>query len=63
LLLSEYSVYFWNLAEPLPLPNTSLIFTETSYFLAAKPEIPGSIPGAARFSEYQWFWNGVHLAS
>jgi hypothetical protein len=22
----------------------------------------GSIPGSARFSEYQWVWNGVHSA-
>jgi hypothetical protein len=29
-------------------------------FLAADPEVPGSIPGTARFSEYQWVWNGVH---
>jgi hypothetical protein len=33
-----------------------------SDFLAAKPEIPGSIPDAARFPEYQWVWNGVHSA-
>jgi hypothetical protein len=31
-------------------------------FLAADPEVPGSIPGAARFSEWQWIWNGVHSA-
>jgi hypothetical protein len=24
---------------------------------------PGSIPGATRFSEKQWVWNGVHLDS
>jgi hypothetical protein len=24
---------------------------------------PSSIPGATRFSEEQWFWNGVHSAS
>jgi hypothetical protein len=24
---------------------------------------PGSIPGATRFSEKYWFWNGVHSAS
>jgi hypothetical protein len=24
---------------------------------------PGSIPGAARFSEKLWVWNGVHAAS
>jgi hypothetical protein len=33
-----------------------------SEFLAANIEVPGSIPGATRFSEYQWVWNGVHLA-
>jgi hypothetical protein len=33
-----------------------------SEFLAANPEFPGSIPGATRFSEYQWVWNGVHSA-
>jgi hypothetical protein len=31
-------------------------------FLDVNPEVPGSIPGATRFSEYQWVWNGVHLA-
>jgi hypothetical protein len=30
--------------------------------LAANPEVPGSIPGATRFSELQWVWNGVHSA-
>jgi hypothetical protein len=29
----------------------------------ADPEVLGSIPGATRFSEYQWVWNGVHSAS
>jgi hypothetical protein len=28
--------------------------------LAANPEVPGSIPGATRFSEWQWVWNGIH---
>jgi hypothetical protein len=32
-------------------------------FLATDPEVPGSIPGASRFSEKQWVWNGVHSAS
>jgi hypothetical protein len=27
------------------------------------PEVPGSIPGASRFSEKQRLWNGVHSAS
>jgi hypothetical protein len=30
--------------------------------LTANPEVPGSILGATRFSEYQWVWNGVHPA-
>jgi hypothetical protein len=33
-----------------------------SDFLAADPEVPGSILGTARFSEKQWVWNGVHSA-
>jgi hypothetical protein len=33
-----------------------------SAFLAVNPEVPGSIPGATRFSELQWVWNGVHSA-
>jgi hypothetical protein len=32
-------------------------------FLAVDTEVSGSIPGATRFSEEQWFWNGVHLTS
>jgi hypothetical protein len=30
--------------------------------LAANPEVSGSIPGATRFSEYQWVWYEVHSA-
>jgi hypothetical protein len=30
--------------------------------VAANSEVPGSIPGATRFSEWQWVWNGVHSA-
>jgi hypothetical protein len=33
-----------------------------SEFLAAYLEVPGSIPGAAKFSEWKWIWNGVHSA-
>jgi hypothetical protein len=33
-----------------------------SDFLVADPEVPGSIPDAARFSEWQCVWNGVHSA-
>jgi hypothetical protein len=32
-------------------------------FLATDPEVPGPIPGATRFSEKSWIWNGVHSAS
>jgi hypothetical protein len=34
-----------------------------SEFLATDPEVPGTIPGASRFSEKQRLWNGVHSAS
>ena len=34
-----------------------------SEFLATDTEVPGSIPGATRFSEQYWIWNGVHSAS
>ena len=34
-----------------------------SGFLATDAEVSGSIPGATRFSEWQWVWNGVHSAS
>jgi hypothetical protein len=30
--------------------------------MAEDPEVPGSISSAARFSEQQWIWNGVHSA-
>jgi hypothetical protein len=33
-----------------------------SEILATDPEVPDPIPGATRFSEYQWVWNGVHSA-
>ena len=34
-----------------------------SEFLATDTEVLVSIPGATRFSEWQWVWNGVHSAS
>ena len=34
-----------------------------SEFLATDTVVSGSIPGATRFSEWQWVWNGVHSAS
>jgi hypothetical protein len=30
--------------------------------VGADPDVPGSIPGAIRFSDYQRVWNGVHSA-
>jgi hypothetical protein len=33
-----------------------------SEFLSTDPEVPGSIPGAIRFSEKQWDWNGGPLS-
>jgi hypothetical protein len=32
-------------------------------FFATDPEVPGSIPGATRFSEKYWVCNGIHSAS
>jgi hypothetical protein len=46
--------------------NKEKIFTELCttvvkicvfILLCADPEVPGSIPGAALFSEQQWVWN------
>jgi hypothetical protein len=34
-----------------------------SEYLATDPEVPGLIPGTARFAEYKWVCNGVHSAS
>jgi hypothetical protein len=34
-----------------------------SEFLSADPGVRGSIPGATRFSQWQWAWDGVHSAS
>ena len=33
------------------------------FYIYGKLEVSGSIPGATRFSEQQWVWNGVHSAS
>jgi hypothetical protein len=38
------------------------LWSTSQEFLAANPEVPGSIPGVTRFSEWQWVWNGVHSA-
>jgi hypothetical protein len=34
-----------------------------SEFLATDAEVPGSIPGATKFSVFHWVWNGDHSAS
>jgi hypothetical protein len=34
-----------------------------SQFLAADPEVPGSISGATGFYEKLWTWNRIHSAS
>jgi hypothetical protein len=31
--------------------------------VARDSEVPGSIPGATRFSENYWVWIGIHLTS
>jgi hypothetical protein len=38
-------------------------FKETKILDCVIQLFPGSIPGASRFSEKQWVWNGVHSAS
>ena len=49
---------FYTLRKLMDLPLWS-----SGQFLATDTEISGSIPGATRFSEQQWVWNGVHSAS
>jgi hypothetical protein len=49
-------------ATTLRHSHTNIYCGLVSDFLVAKPEVPRSIPGAFRFSEYQWVWNGVHSA-
>jgi hypothetical protein len=39
------------------------LWSRGSQFLAADPEVLGSIPVATRFSAWQWIWNGVHSDS
>ena len=46
-----------------PRANYTASVVQWSEFLATDTEVPGSIPGATRFSEQQWVWNGVHSAS
>jgi hypothetical protein len=38
----------------------SFLHSLWSEFLAADPDVSGSIPGATTFSAKQWIWNGVH---
>jgi hypothetical protein len=39
------------------------VYIYNSEFLATDPEVLGSNPGASRFSEKRWVWNGAHSAS
>jgi hypothetical protein len=51
----QIQTYWW--WEERPCRNSSY------KILATGPEVPGSIPGATRFSEKKWVWNGVNSAS
>jgi hypothetical protein len=44
------------------LPPSTASVVSWPEFLAAKPEVPGSIPDTTRLSVYQCVWNGVHSA-
>jgi hypothetical protein len=52
-LLLNYVICYW-IIDRLCGPVAEL--------LAGDPQVPGSIPDATRFSEYQWVWNVVHSA-
>jgi hypothetical protein len=39
-------------------PTASVVLW--SEFLAADPQVPGSILSVTRYPEKQWVWNGVH---
>jgi hypothetical protein len=54
------SAYDWTRAQSADIEYR--LKTPPSDFLATDSQVPGSILGAARFSEYQWVWNGVHSA-
>jgi hypothetical protein len=43
-------------------PFNLCVTVQWSVFLAANPEVSGSIRGATTFSELQWVWNVVHSA-
>jgi O6-methylguanine-DNA--protein-cysteine methyltransferase len=44
-------------------PGRARDFSLLPEFLAADPEVPGSIPGTARLSEQHWVWNEVESVS
>jgi hypothetical protein len=46
----------------IPLDQIDLRITLYMVFLADNTEVPSSIPGATRFSEYHCVWNGIHSA-
>jgi hypothetical protein len=53
LTINKINFYLYNTNNRL---TASVV--QWSEFLATHPEVPGSIPGATRFSEKQWVWNG-----
>ena len=59
LLLACYFVF----SCLLKYSQFSASVVQWSEFLATDTEVSDSIPGATRFSEQQWVWNGIHSAS
>jgi hypothetical protein len=60
----------WALKWPSLISFSNVIYTQTDRFCSLVVRVPGyrsrgpgSIPGATRFSEKYWVWNGVHSAS
>jgi hypothetical protein len=48
--------------SPLLLRTLACLCGLVARVLATHPEVPGSIPGSTRFSEWQLAWNGAHSA-
>jgi hypothetical protein len=53
--------FTFSLALLLSLSRLPL-WSSSQEFLAANPQVPGSIPGPTRFSKQQWVCNGIHSA-
>jgi hypothetical protein len=58
----KVKVIFFRNVEYLPSDKSKRAVTLFYENTEKYPEVPGSIPGTARFSEWQWVWNGVHSA-